>query len=215
VHLYPRAPRYPNDLDLRRGGRFSSAILLAVVALSACSGESRPPQANLAVDDSRVLTGFFSPPEDAAPHDAPNAGDAGTADAGAAASNGGRPVTTTNTYHGECVDPGVVQWGFLTYEATTPGDSEIAFRIRSAPTSDALARAKYRDLIRASSALGTRRCAVTGPAPCPVDLYVELDGAPLVHYPFAELEVVLRPSSIDGAMPSLQEWKLTYSCAFQ
>jgi hypothetical protein len=164
-----------------------------------------------------VLAGSFSPLDGGAPLAPPNGGGAGSpaVDAGGGAPSDARPVTSSETYHGECEDPAVVQWGFLTYEATTPGDSEVAFRIRSAPTNDALGRARFRDLIRASSALGTRRCEVTGPAPCPVDLFVALDGAPLVHYPFAELELVLEPSSLDGAMPSVQEWKLTYSCALQ
>jgi hypothetical protein len=186
--------------------------------VSSCSDEQRPEQADLSVEDARrVLAGSFSSPDTGAPLGAQPPGGSGggasaSADAGAAAASAS---TLRKIYQGECEEPGRVQWGFLTYVANTPGDSEVVFRLRSAPTSEALEHASFRELIRASSALGTRLCAVTGPAPCPIDLFVALDGAPLVYQPFSELELALEPSSTDGAMPSVEEWKLTYSCTFQ
>jgi hypothetical protein len=167
-----------------------------------------------------MLSGSFGLPDGGAPVAGHSPGGAGGSGAGVSTpSDAGiapaAPVTVRTPYSGECEDPGRVQWGFLTYEASTPGDSNIAFRFRSAATSDALQRATFRDLITASAALGTERCRVTGPAPCPIDLFDALGGAPLAHHPSAELELVLNPSSVDAALPVVREWKLTYSCSFQ
>ncbi len=116
-------------------------------------------------------------------------------------------------YEGACDPPSLVQWGFLTYRALTPGDSSIAFAVRVAASEGELARAESFDLLTASTALGTARCGITGPAPCPLDLFVVLGGAPLVHHPFAELSVLLSPAS-DGTVPFVEQWRLSYSCTF-
>jgi hypothetical protein len=211
--LWRHADRHPG-----RGRRGAAAVLLAA-GLGGCADDPRPERAaDLSVDDARrVLAGSFALPDAGAPaHPAGGAGGAAASsialDAGGAPSS--TPVTVRNTYAGECEDPGLVQWGFLTYDASTPGDSSIAFRIRSAPSRQALERATFRELITASAALGTERCRVTGPAPCPIDLFLAFGGAPLAHHPFAELELELRPSSGDGALPAVEEWKLNYSCTF-
>jgi hypothetical protein len=107
-----------------------------------------------------------------------------------------------------------VQWGFFTFEAATPSDSSILFRLRTAAAEAELANGVFLDLLTASAARGTDRCGFTGPAPCPIDLYVVLGGAPLAHHPFAQLEVLLSPASSDGRMPAVEEWHLTYSCTF-
>ena len=133
-----------------------------------------------------------------------------SADAG---DRGVQPIRSSEIYHGECVASGLVQWGFLTFVASTPGDSSIVFRLRSAPSVGALESARFIELITASTALGTRRCTVSGPAPCPIDLFEVLGGAPLAHHPYAELEITLNPAA-DGVMPSVDEWLLNYSCTF-
>jgi hypothetical protein len=223
VQIHCCALQRQNDLQPGWGRRTAAGVLLALAGLGACADPQRPEQlSDLSVDDaSRVLAGAFASPDGglaSAVHSAGGAG--GSTAATSTAQDGGiappsTPATVHNEYSGECEDPGRVQWGFLTYEASTPGDSSIAFRIRSAPSSDALERARFRDLITASAALGTEHCRVTGPTPCPVDLFLALGGSPLAHHPFAELELLLRPSSIDGALPVVQNWNLTYSCSFQ
>jgi hypothetical protein len=114
-------------------------------------------------------------------------------------------------YAGRCEGDGVVQWGFFTYEATTPGDSTAEFRIRTAPTHDELGRASFTLLITAR-APDTQSCSFFGPAPCPIDLYEVLEGAPRAHHAFAELSVLLNPTSDGTALPSVQSWNLNYSC---
>jgi hypothetical protein len=121
-------------------------------------------------------------------------------------------MTQGRVYEATCDASLLVQWGFVTFESTTPGDSFIDFRVRSAPGEAALPEATFIELISASTELGTSRCRVTGPAPlCPIDLFVRLGGAPLVHLPFMEVEVVLHPAS-DGRLPQVSAWRMDYSC---
>jgi hypothetical protein len=122
-------------------------------------------------------------------------------------------VTLRQTYEAIC-DGATVQWGFFTYRATTPGDSSIRFRVRTAPKEAQLPAAAFLELTTASAALGTDRCAFTGPAPCPIDMFERLGGAPLVHHPLSELEVLLNPASADGRLPKVDQWQLNYSCTF-
>lgn len=152
-----------------------------------------------------------------------DAGSTGTGSTGAGAGSGptgsgsgsngtsDRPLTARQSYAAFCEDS-TVQWGFFIYGARTPGDSSIRMRVRTAPTEDGLRSATFFDLATASTALGTARCTFTGPAPCPIDLFEVLGGAPLVHHPLSELEVLLTPSSIDQRMPTVDAWQLDYSC---
>jgi hypothetical protein len=105
-----------------------------------------------------------------------------------------------------------VQWGFLSYEARTPGDSSVEFRLRTAPTRDELVRARWTHLIRAQASPDTQVCSLFGPEPCPVDLYAVLEGAPRAHHAFAELRLIANPTSDATAMPAVHSWKLNYSC---
>jgi hypothetical protein len=179
--------------------------MLCASGALACREEARPaPLEDPPLQEARhVTSGAFRPAPDAGPSEsAVDGGDPGL-----------RATRSSEIYHGECPDPGLVQWGFLTFVAATPADSSIQFRLRSAPSQAALESARYIDLITASTALGTRRCSVSGPAPCPIDLFDVLGGAPLAHHPFSELEITLNPSG-DGSMPSVEEWKVSYSCTF-
>jgi hypothetical protein len=187
------------------GGRITRAFVLIASAALGCREEERPaPPAGAPLENARrVSSGRFERELDAGASGA-------AADAG---DRGAEAVRSTEIYHGECDAPGVVQWGFLTFVTSTPGDSSIVFRLRSAPSVDALESADFIELITASSALGTRRCSVTGPAPCPIDLYDVLGGPPLAHQPYSELEITFHPSA-DGAMPSIDDWLLNYSCTF-
>jgi hypothetical protein len=117
-------------------------------------------------------------------------------------------------YESECAEDTRVQWGFLTYNATTPGNSNVVFKIRTAPTEAELTSATWIDLARAQASPDTQVCGFGGPAPCPIDLYTALGGSPAAHHPFAEVQVVLNPTG-DGKQPStIQGWQLNYSCPF-
>jgi hypothetical protein len=191
-----------------------------------CAQNERPdPLADApGADTARVLTGSIGAP---AADAGAGAGPGGVGGGSTAGASGGSPSSGTSVeqtasgallvhqvYEATCAPPSVVQWGFFTYRALTPGDSSIAFSVRSAATEAELGDAQSFELLTASTALGTARCAITGPEPCPLDLFVVLGGAPLVHHPVAELEVVLSPASGDGTMPSVEQWRLNYSCTF-
>jgi hypothetical protein len=170
-----------------------------------CRDDVRPaPLEDTPLENARrVSSGTFQPLVDAG-------ASVVSTDAGG---RGAQAARSSEIYHGECDAPGLVQWGFLTFVASTPGNSSIVFRLRSAPSVAALESAHFIELITASTALGTRRCTVSGPAPCPIDLFDMLGGAPLVHHPYAELEITFNPAA-DAAMPSIDDWLLNYSCTF-
>jgi hypothetical protein len=216
------------------------AAWLGVLEALACAESQRPDRLpDVAGEEPRrVVTGSFrAPTGDAGVSDDGPSGGAGAsgcgssgspcgADAGSIAMTGsgsagsgsasagtGAPVTLRQSYAALCEDS-TVQWGFFTYVATTPGDSSIRMRARTAPTEDGLESAMFIELLTASTALGTARCTFTGPAPCPIDLFEVLGGAPLVHHPLSELEVMLTPSSSDQRMPTVDDWRLDYSCTF-
>jgi len=105
-----------------------------------------------------------------------------------------------------------VQWGFLTYTATTPGDSNVQFRLRTADTKAGLASAAYVDLATAQASPDTQHCGFAGPVPCPIDLYAVLGGPPRAYHPFAQLEISLAPTSDGKTASTVQTWQLSYSC---
>jgi hypothetical protein len=117
-------------------------------------------------------------------------------------------------YASQCSEDEGVQWGFFTYEATTPGDSNVTFKIRTALTEADLDDQTWLSLARAQATPDTQVCSVWGPAPCPIDLYVVLGGAPAAHHPFLEVEVLLHAESSGAESSTVQGWQLNYSCPF-
>lgn len=214
---------------VRRARADGAVWLSGALAVIGCAQNERPdPLADApGAETARVLTGSIGAPAADAGAAAGLGGGGGGGAGSTAGASGGSPSSGTSVeqtasgallvhqvYEGTCDPPSVVQWGFFTYRALTPGDSSIAFSVRSAATEAELGDAQPFELLTASTALGTARCAITGPEPCPLDLFVVLGGAPLVHHPVAELEVVLSPASGDGTMPSVEQWRLNYSCTF-
>jgi hypothetical protein len=122
------------------------------------------------------------------------------------------PQLMTRLYQGDCDGDARVQWGFLTYTAHTPGDSSITFQIRTANSEAALASEPWSDLMVAQASPDTQSCTFFGPAPCPIDLYVVLGGAPRAHDLFAEIAMLFQQSRADR--PTLDSWKINYSCPF-
>jgi hypothetical protein len=124
------------------------------------------------------------------------------------------PQRLTKTYQGACGPDARVQWGFLTYVAKTPGDSLIAFKIRTAETQLELASREWMDLASAQASPDTQTCGFAGPSPCPIDLYVVLGGAPRAHELFAEITLLSYPSTDGLSMPTIDRYQLNYSCPF-
>lgn len=120
----------------------------------------------------------------------------------------------TQTYQTECNSDKEVQWGFLSYDTVTPGNSSIDFKMRVADSAAGLATAPLITVATASAALGTETCALTGPSPCPIDLWNALGGRPLGNKPFMELVTEIKPTSDQSQSPTLNSWRIIYSCEF-
>jgi len=136
----------------------------------------------------------------------------GESDAGCTTVVDSTPRVLGEVYAGQCNGDAIVQWGFLTYEATTPSDSTVRFRLRTATTRSGLSSASWTELITAQASPDTQVCGFIGPVPCPIDLYAVLDGPPRAHHAFAELGLILNPSTDGARVPTVQGWNLSYSC---
>ncbi len=124
-------------------------------------------------------------------------------------------VTKTFDYQGNCPQSDQVpQWSYLTFEASTPGDSSIAFSVAAAPSSVQLSTAPMTPLATVSQAAGNEQCELSGPVSknCPVDLYKALTPQATTHGSVLRLTVTLNPSSDGAQSPVLSGWKISYSC---
>lgn len=122
-----------------------------------------------------------------------------------------QPNPYRQTYDGVCPAGGKTQWSFLAYDSSTPGDSSVRFRARTADTEAALAAATFVDLATAQASPDTQRCQLSGPAPCPVDLF-QLLGADAAWMRYLELEASVRPTTDQRSTATLNAWQITYSC---
>lgn len=123
---------------------------------------------------------------------------------------GGGPKTVTIPYQAQCPPGSKPVWNFFAYNSTTPNTSTIDFRVRSADTQALLSGATWKNLGTAQSTpTDTQVCPLTGPAPCPLDLFATL-GSPDQKRAWLELEVTLTPAG--GGSPVLNTFDATYSC---
>lgn len=128
------------------------------------------------------------------------------------AGNGYDPYDFEETYGAECRHDQNPQWGFLAIDTTTPGDSSVSLRARTADTEEELAMATYVDIGTLSVANGNSLCSAPDVDGCPLDLYALLGGAPLAHHALVEIEVTVNPTSDKSQLPTVDEWSLSYSC---
>jgi hypothetical protein len=122
------------------------------------------------------------------------------------------PMTYRQTYTGICPEGTKVQWGYLTYETTVPGDAYVKFTVRTADLEADLMTAPSTQVAMAQLMPDTQICALGGPSPCPIDLYTELNGKPQAHQDYLELEMLLNPTSDQKSAPTVLNWNITYSC---
>ena len=122
--------------------------------------------------------------------------------------------TITEIYEGVCAPGSGPQWGFLTYNATLPGDSNVRLQMRTSNSLTDLAMASWMDvaLVPPDPAV----CTMGGPANCPVNLYDALSMASTVptnaRLRYVELAITLNPTSNGRFSPTLNDWDITYSC---
>lgn len=120
----------------------------------------------------------------------------------------------SESYESVCDPDKGVQWGFLAYDAQTPGNSRIDFFIRAALTQEALELAEWIPLATAAAATSTESCSFVGPSPCPIDLYNALQPFSLDAAPLMELQALIVPTSDGSETPVLNNWSITYSCVW-
>jgi hypothetical protein len=124
------------------------------------------------------------------------------------------PVVYKQTYEGICPEGTNVVWGYMSYSTATPGDSNVTFQAHTGGTVTELASSPLFSLAtaKATPAPDTQQCPLSGPAPCPVDLYQKLGGIPTASKKLMELVVTLNPSSDKTLAPKTNNWQITYSC---
>jgi hypothetical protein len=118
----------------------------------------------------------------------------------------------SETYAPDCGPDHQIQWGYLTYDFSTPDDSKVEVRIRAAETQEELTQAPWQLVATASRALGTETCTPLSLAPCPLDLYELLGGVPNAHAKHVEIMNTALPSSDGASTPTIHSWDLSYSC---
>ena len=111
-----------------------------------------------------------------------------------------------------------LQWGKLGWNASLPSSSEITFDVRVRerltdggtgawtawiPVGDAMVLPLLKD---------PALCPITGPAPCPKDLYVPLGGIPRARFGDLELRISMYPDATGLVAPTLIDYTLLYSC---
>ena len=122
------------------------------------------------------------------------------------------PTTYYFTYEGKCPPGAKPIWNFFAYDTVCPGDSSIDFDARAATTQTGLASASFHDLaVAQSTPTNTQVCPMSGPSPCPVDLFTAL-GVPDQKLPWLELKVTLNPTSDKMQASVVNTWLVTYSC---
>jgi von Willebrand factor type A domain len=118
----------------------------------------------------------------------------------------------SQTYEAVCPPGTKPLWNVLGWDTSCPSDSSVLFQGRTATTQAGLATAAFQTLGTATSTpTNLQTCALTGPSPCPVDLYDKL-GVPAAKFPWFELMLSLKPSSDGSTGPTVNKWDITYTC---
>lgn len=115
-------------------------------------------------------------------------------------------------YKANCPVATTARWKTLTWASTVPTGSQIEFKAKVAATEAALASATYTSVgVAKPGTPNTTTCSGTGPAPtCPVGLTSKLSLG--THQgQFLSLRIERDPT---GGMPTIQDWKVNYTCVF-
>jgi hypothetical protein len=127
------------------------------------------------------------------------------------------PLVVKQQYEGLCAPGEKVQWGFLTWDGTAPsnasGSSAILIQAHAAELAANL-KPTCSDCVTLGDVpvSAPAICTVSGPAPCPIDVYAALGGMTVGMSSFVELVFTLQATPDSSLLPTLTDWKLTYSC---
>jgi hypothetical protein len=122
------------------------------------------------------------------------------------------------TYVGACGTGQKPQWGQVAWDTSAPGTASILLEAHTAEPPAVLSAAPpCTDCVTLADipAVDQEVCPMTGPAPCPLDLYTELGGLPAAQHLELELIWTLTTGTTGLACidyPVLNSWTLSYSC---
>ncbi|MBI4700467.1 MAG: hypothetical protein HY744_04750 [Deltaproteobacteria bacterium] len=120
------------------------------------------------------------------------------------------PRTLTFYYTAECPPGTQVQWGYMSWDTACPGDSNVTFSVKTAFVVEDLPTAT---LVKLGTAkLGAEDCLMSGPAPCPADLYTALGKEPQANAKYLQLDMYIVPTKDKLQTATINEWEITYSC---
>jgi hypothetical protein len=122
------------------------------------------------------------------------------------------PQTHYFQYEGQCPPGAKPVWSFFSYDTATPGDSTVTFSARTATTQAGLTSSSFHNLATAQSTpTNTQVCPMSGPSPCPIDLFNKLS-TPDNILPWLELKVDMTPTTDKLQASLVNSWLVTYSC---
>ncbi|HRI69646.1 MAG TPA: hypothetical protein PK156_35690, partial [Polyangium sp.] len=127
------------------------------------------------------------------------------------------PIVRNITYQGICPAGTRVQWQYLTWDTTTPGDSNVVWDARVATTSGGLISATYTNLgkAKATPAPDNHICSMTSPTGCPINVFNTIStafGEPATHSEFLELRVTMNPTTNMQQGSRVNNWLISYTC---
>lgn len=128
-------------------------------------------------------------------------------------------LSGTVQFEGVCPTGTRPQWGYLSYNALVPGDSELDIEVRSSGSSaftgafHDIAKVTTLDDLLDPPRLDTAACLATDPDPeCPVNLWTTLDGPPEGTNPFLEVRWTIKRSTNTRLAPQLHSIETTFTC---
>lgn len=126
------------------------------------------------------------------------------------------PLTYKQTYTASCPIGSRAAWAYLAYSLATPSNGSGASSIRiQAHTADSPGTlsptcADCVTVADVPSPNPEQSCSLTGPSPCPRNLYAAL--GPKATQSILELVFTLAPTPDGGGAPKLHNWRVTYNC---
>lgn len=121
------------------------------------------------------------------------------------------PTVHTEVYEADCPAGKQVQWGFFAWDTTTGSNSNVSFAARTSATLTFTDPFTPLGTAKAIPLPDTQDCLMSGPSPCPVDLFSTL-GSIKARRDNLELQITLNPSGDTLTAPLVHDWAITYSC---
>jgi hypothetical protein len=128
------------------------------------------------------------------------------------------PKTFVQQYKAVCALGSRPSWQLLAYDATTAanqsGASAVKFEVQTAPLLSNGAPGTFSPYVTAANTAAgdPANCAVSGPTPCPKNLFTALGGKPSSYDQVLNLKISLTPTPDQLAGATLRSWQVSYAC---